>query len=288
MSRRAVAKPHIAIVGAGNFARALAVALHGAGYAIDEIVTRDRAASLRRARAFADEVEASAVMARRAKLGAQVVWFCVPDREIAGAAKSLRSAANWRGKVALHSSGALASDELSALRTAGARVASVHPMMSFVRGSQPSLAGVPFAIEGDSGAARVAGVIVRNLGGRPFSIPRERKHLYHAWGMFSSPLLTALLAVGENVAVASGLSKKAARERMMPILRQTLSNYERLGAPAAFSGPLARGDVATVAKHLKTLRSLPGVRKVYVALALTALRDLPAKKREALHKILTE
>jgi predicted short-subunit dehydrogenase-like oxidoreductase (DUF2520 family) len=288
MSRTAVARTQIAIVGAGNFASALALALHHADYAIDEIVTRDRATSLRRAKAFAGKVRASAVVARRARLSAEVVWFCVPDREIAGAAKSLKSAATWKGKVALHSSGALTSDELLVLRAGGAKVASVHPMMTFVRGSTPSLAGVPFAIEGDPTAVRVGRTIVSDLGGTPFSISKEQKNLYHAWGMFSSPLLTALLAVGENVAIAAGLSKSAARERVLPILRQTLSNYERSGAPAAFSGPIARGDVATVEKHLKTLQHLPGVRKAYVALALAALRDLPAKNRKALQKILTE
>ncbi len=73
---------------------------------------------------------------------------------------------------------------------------------------------------------------------------------------------------------------------MLPILRQTVANYARLGAPGSFSGPIARGDVATVGKHLKVLLEVPEVREVYVALARVALRDLPAKNRAALAKIL--
>jgi predicted short-subunit dehydrogenase-like oxidoreductase (DUF2520 family) len=214
-----------------------------------------------------------------------MVWFCVPDGAIAGAAASLMGAADWKGRVALHSSGALTSDELEVLRRRGAAVASVHPLMTFVRGSRPALVGVPFAIEGDPKAVRAARAVVQQLRGRAFTIRKQRKEAYHAWGMFASPLLSALLAAAERVAGVAGVGRKAARERMLPILRQTLANYARLGAPGSFSGPLARGDVATVGKHLKVLLEVPQVREVYVALAHAALRDLPAKNRSTLKKM---
>ena len=280
-------KPLIAIVGAGNLAGALAISLRGAGYRIDQIVSRASAASLRSARRLAREVKAAAVAAARARIRAEVVWFCVPDSAIAGAAASLTGAANWKGKVALHSSGALSSDELAVLRRRGAAVASVHPMMTFVRGSRPpSLVGVPFAIEGTPQAVRAARAIVLQLRGRAFTIRKRQKEAYHAWGMFASPLLTALLAASERVAGAAGVSRKAARERTLPILRQTLANYARLGAPGSLSGPIARGDVATVGRHLQVLLEVPEVREVYVALARAGLHDLPAKNRAGLQKIL--
>ncbi len=241
---------------------------------------------MRQARRLAREVGASAIQAARAKIQVKVVWFCVPDQAIAGAAESLAGAANWDGKVALHSSGALASDELAVLRRRGAAVASVHPLMTFVHGSRPSLVEVAFALEGDPKAVRAARGIVLNLRGQPFTIRKQQKQAYHAWGMFASPLLTALLAATERVAGAAGVSRKAARKRMLPILSQTLANYARLGAPGAFSGPIARGDVATVEKHLSILLGVPGAREVYVALAREALQDLPAKNRSALQKIL--
>ena len=267
-------------------AGALATALRRAGYKIDQIVSRRSAASLRRARRLAREVGASAVAASRVRIRAEVVWFCVPDGAIAAAADSLADTADWRGKVALHSSGALTSDELAALRMRGAALASVHPLMTFVRGSRPSLAGVPFAIEGNPKAVGAARAIVLRLHGRAFIIPKERKEAYHTWGMFASPLLTALLAASERVALAAGVHRKAARERMLPILRQTLANYARLGAPGSFSGPIARGDAATVGKHLQVLLEVPEVREIYVALAHAALRYLPAKNRAVLGKML--
>jgi len=286
MSRKLSAKPLITIVGAGNLAGALAVSLSGAGYRIDQIVSRAGAASLLRARRLAREVGASVVATDRAHIRADVVWFCVPDGAIARAAKSLAGAADWNGKVALHSSGALTSDELAVLRSMGAAVASVHPLMTFVRGSRPSFAGVPFAVEGSLRASRTARAIVLDLRGQAFTIRKPQKATYHAWGMFASPLLTALLVAGERVAVAAGVGRNAASQRMLPILRQTLANYARLGAPGSFSGPIARGDVATVAKHLRVLRGVPGAREIYVALGRAALRDLPAKNRAALDKIL--
>lgn len=284
---RQVSKPRIAIVGAGNLAGALAVALHGAGYAIDEIVSRDRKESLRRARRLAGAVNAAAVVTpAQARLRAGVVWFCVPDGAIPAAAKSLSQATDWKGKVALHASGALTSDELADLRQRGAAVASVHPLMTFVRGSRPHLVGVPFAIEGDAAAVRMARRIVKNLRGQAYSIRREDKAAYHAWGTFASPLLTALIVTSEHVAAAAGIKPKAARQRMLPMIRQTLANYAVFGGAGAFSGPIVRGDLETVRKHLSVLRAIPEARDIYVALARTALRDLPGKKRWALKKVL--
>lgn len=280
------AKPRIAIVGAGNFAGALAAALHTAEYKVEQIISRGRAASLQRARRLGREVGALAITSVKAQIQAEIVWFCVPDAAIASATRSLTAAAHWKGKVALHSSGALTSDELGVLRQRGAAVASVHPLMTFVRGSRPPLAEVPFAIEGDGKAVRAARAIVQDLHGQAFSIQKRHKEMYHAWGMFASPLLTALLAASENVAFAAGVSRTAARKRTLPILRQTLSNYARLGASGSFSGPIARGDVETVRKHLRVLEKIPGAREVYVALARAALRDLPARNRATLEKVL--
>jgi len=287
MSVRRSKKPRIAIVGAGNLASALARSLQEAGYEIEQIISRGQAASLRGARRLAREVSALAVAVERVKVRAEIVWFCVPDGAISASAASLVGAADWKGKVALHSSGALTSDELAALRKRGTAVASVHPLMTFVRGSRPALAEVPFTIEGDQKAVRAARAIVGDLRGLPFTIRKEHKQAYHAWGMFASPLLTALLAASERVAVAAGVDRKAAKERMLPILTQTLANYARLGAAESFSGPIARGDVATVGKHLKVLGTVAGAREVYIALARAALRDLPAKNRAALEQMLT-
>ena len=126
-----------------------------AGYRISAIVSGNSAASRRKGQALARRVHAR-WSAPDTLFDADLVWFCVPDREIALAARQLGKLVEWKGRIALHSSGALASDELQVLRRRGAAVASVHPLMTFVRGSVPSLRGVPFALEGDPAAVRVA------------------------------------------------------------------------------------------------------------------------------------
>jgi len=282
------AKPGIAIVGAGNLGSALAVSLRRAGYAIESVVAQGRGASLKKAQELAKEVGAVASVGLADESRANVVWLCVPDGEIARAARVLAASGKWTGRFALHSSGALASDELAALRRRGASVASVHPMMTFVRGSRPSLVGVPFAVEGDAAAVRVARRIVDDLGGNAHTIRTKDKAAYHAWGAFASPLFTALLGTSEQVAASAGVPREQARRRVIPILLQTLANYASFGAPGAFSGPIVRGDVNTVKKHLRALARVPPARDVYVALARAALRYLPAKKRSSLARVLVD
>ena len=278
-------KPRIAIVGAGNLGSALAVSLRNAGFAVDAVIARPAAKSIRNARRLARQIGGRA-LSEASDLNAQLVWFCVPDSEIARVARALTPRFRWNGVVALHSSGALTSDELDPLRQHGAAVASVHPLMTFVPGSRPALDGVPFAIEGDRRAVQITRRIVGELGGRPVAIRKEDKAAYHAWGTFASPLLTALLATTESVAGLAGVKRKDAVRRMIPILQQTMANYAERGAAKSFSGPIIRGDVETVNRHLQVLQSIPAVRQVYVSLARASIEFLPVKHKSALQRLL--
>lgn len=278
-------KPKVAIVGPGSLGSALAQSLRAVGYRVTEIVSREGKASQRRGKALARRVGARATTFDEPGLSADVVWLCVPDGMIAGCARSLVPV-EWKGKVAVHSSGALTSDELNALRRKGAAVASVHPMMTFVRTVRPRLAGVPFAVEGDAAALKVARRIVRDLGGEAFVIEKRYKPAYHAWGAFASPLLVSALVVAEQVAAKAGISRALARRRMLPIVRQTIANYAKVGPAAAFSGPIVRGDVATLKKHIKVLCGTHGVREVYLALVRAAIKNLPVRNRRLLEEAL--
>ncbi len=273
----------IAIVGAGNVGSALALSLHRSGYQIVEIITRIAPGSIRHARKIAAQVGAEVVPLPEAQPRAQLLWLCVSDSAIAQVALDLARTPGGQGRVAFHSSGALGSDELRPLRAAGATVASVHPMMSFVAGTDPDLAGVTFAIEGDAAAVRKAREIVRALKGRAIGIRKQDKALYHAWGAFASPLVIAELAAAERVASAIGISSLDARRTLEPMLKRTIENYVEHGAAAAFSGPIVRGDASTVRRHLAALKKVPRAREVYLALAREAVRELPcANRREFL------
>jgi predicted short-subunit dehydrogenase-like oxidoreductase (DUF2520 family) len=279
-------KPQVAIVGPGRLGSALSVALTKAGYRVNEVISRHTLSSQKRAREIGKSAHSFTTTLKTANLDFDLIWFCVPDREIAVAARALIGSAKWKGKIVFHSSGALSSDELGVLRRRGAAVASVHPMMTFVRGSIPSLEGVAFALEGDVKAVRLARKITCDLGGDAFSISKTNKIAYHALGGFSSPLLVAMLATGEQVARAAGLSAIQARKIMLPIARQTLANYSALGPAGAFSGPIVRGDVPIVREHLRTLQKIPRAKEVYIALARAALQYLPARNRKELKKLL--
>jgi predicted short-subunit dehydrogenase-like oxidoreductase (DUF2520 family) len=276
----------ITIIGAGRLGSALARALHKAGYEIHEIVTRADVIGTK-VRAFAKSIGAQTVSFHKATFDADLIWLCVPDREIANVAASIASRTNWRKKVAFHSSGALSSEELNVLRELGARVAAVHPFMTFIADTAPALHGVPFALEGDAAARRKAQLIVRDLGGNPFLISKNHKPAYHAWGSLVSPMLVALLAAAEAAAIEAGQPAKIARARMLPMVKQTIANYEALGPAGAFTGPIARGDAAVVRKHLNALKKQPDIAEVYRALALTALKRLPLKNEKDLRKALS-
>ncbi len=256
-------RPTIAILGAGRLGKALAQRLSEAGH-ISQTLPRTRRGKIQ---------------------GSEIVWFCVPDAQIEPAAESFLKS-GWQAKYAFHSSGVLSSDVLSRLRNAGTHVASVHPLMTFVKGSVPELTAVPFAIEGDPSAVRAALSIVRSLGGKPFAIRRRDKVAYHAFATIICPLLVSLLATSEKAAALAGISPADARRRMLPIIFQTLHNYQKLGPAKAFSGPIVRGDVATIRAHLDALTKSPPSRKAYAALARAALDVLPNRNRRQIARLL--
>ena len=279
-------RPTITLIGPGNLARVLGLALGAAGYTIDEIVSRDAPDSRKRARALARQVSARAATYADARLASDINWLCVSDDAIAATASALAPRVDWKGKIALHSSGARSSRELEPLRRRGAAIGSLHPMQSFVRASHATLAGVSFAIEGDPVAVRIGRRIARDLGGSVFTIRRAAKVLYHAIGSFCSPMIISTLATAERIAHAAGIPPAAAKRIMHPILRQTIANYLAKGPAAAFSGPINRADIRTIRKHLEALREVFGARDIYLALARSALHSLPVRDRKAFERVL--
>jgi predicted short-subunit dehydrogenase-like oxidoreductase (DUF2520 family) len=283
------AKNVVSFVGAGALACGLAKQLHAAGYRIGEIVARSRPASLRKARALARAVGAGSVTLASAQLDCELLWLAVPDAAIEQSAVELASIIvrkNRRApRVVLHASGALSSYALRSLAAAGVATGSAHPMMTFVSGEPPSLEGVWFAVEGSPAAVRAARAMARRLGARSFAIEPESKLLYHAFGAMLSPMLASELEAAGRTGVRAGIDPRQVRSIMEPIVLRTVRNVLRRGAANSFSGPLARGDVSTIAGHLQALGRLPE-GDVYRALAYYATRTLPVKRSAAMKKLL--
>jgi predicted short-subunit dehydrogenase-like oxidoreductase (DUF2520 family) len=281
----AVKRRSIAIVGAGRLGTVLALQLHRPGYEIAEIVARNNRRSLSAARKLARKVGAKVSTRGQLRLDANLVWFCVPDAEIAKAASQL-SERDWKGKTVFHSSGVLTSDVLDRLREKGAQVASVHPLMTFVQGAMPDLAGVTFALEGDALAMQLARRVVRDLKGEVIQLRVRDKVAYHAFATMICPLLVSFLMNAEQIAARAGIPRVQARRRMLPIIQQTLTNYANLGPANAFSGPIVRGDVGTIRQHLEVLSTFPVARNVYVVLAHAALEALPSDRKKEISDLL--
>jgi predicted short-subunit dehydrogenase-like oxidoreductase (DUF2520 family) len=278
----------VSIVGPGRLGSALAIALARAGYQTKFLVARSRKRVPTDVTKLARQLNAEVVKLGKKTLDTGLVWITVPDDEIAVVAAKLAGAQEWRGRMVFHSSGALTSEVLLPLRAKGARVASVHPLMTFVRGSMPTVEGVPFGVEGDAKALRLAGKLIHDVGGIAVPIKKQNKVLYHAFGTFASPLVIALMVSLEQVGKAAGVKTSQLRTMAGPLLRQTLSNYLQHGAAAAFSGPLVRGDVATVRGHLADLQVAPQAREVYISLARAAVKLLPVKNKLDIAKELAE
>ncbi len=285
--------PSVTLIGLGNWGTVLARALDDAGVAIREIVTRSTPRNRTGAR---NRRHARATTLARATLNADLLWICTPDAAIASVADQLAVALARRARrqlpVIFHASGALPSAALVALQQLGASVASVHPLMTFPHAARNSastprpLAGVPFAIEGDARAGRMARRLVCALGGEPFTLAAKDKPLYHAFGTFASPLLVALLQAAVETATAAGYTPQQARRRMRPIVERTVLNFFENGAGKSFSGPIARGDAATVARHLDALHKSPALLSAYRELARFALHSLPARNKKQMEQLL--
>lgn len=251
------------------------------------VAARNVAASKKRARTLARKIGATAIPLADAGPHADIVWLVHTDDALAKTASQLARRPGWKNKIVFHSSGALTSEVLAPLQRAGAHTASLHPMMTFVPGATPKMKDVPFAVEGDRQAVKVARAIAAHLGAKVFTIHKRNKVLYHALGSFSSPMIVATLVTAERVGRGAGLSREQTRAIIGPILEQTLTNYRKRGAAAAFSGPIKRGDLETVRRHLRHLKPVPEAREVYRWLVRSALRDLPAKNKRGLRSMLS-
>jgi predicted short-subunit dehydrogenase-like oxidoreductase (DUF2520 family) len=244
----------LSIVGAGRVGRALGQRLRELGWKIGAVVTRN-ASSARSAVRFIGGGTAQAGLSRRTLLSTCIL-IATPDGAIEDVANELAriGGEELRGQVVLHTSGAMDSGVLRAVRACGAAVGSMHPLQTFNGVSAPPLEGKVFAIEGDPMAVRMARKIARGLGGAPSPIEARKKPLYHAAGALAAGHTLVVLEAAVQVLMSLGTKRKEAIRALLPMTRQVLQNYERLGARAAWTGPLARGDYEVVAKHLKVLQ----------------------------------
>ncbi len=251
-------KRTLAIIGAGRVGRGLGRRLAERGWTVGPVVSRSPRTARAAARAISGGRPLQALVPEI--LRAHLILIAVPDDAIASVARRLAKVAaheGLAGHVVLHTSGAVPSTALAPLARRGASVASMHPLQTFAPGVRPRLEGVTFAIEGQTSACRLARSLAHELGAKPVLIHPEAKALYHAAGAFASPHLLAALAAGAAMLEKAGFRERDARAALLRLARQTLENYERLGAARSWTGPVSRGDRATIRRHEGALKKLP-------------------------------
>lgn len=276
----------LTIIGAGRVGRALGRALREAGWHISGVVTQSKPTARRAAR-FIGQGHAFVGISRQA-LSPKSILIATPDSSIRGVAEELArvSAEEWKGKVVLHTSGALASDVLEPLRAFGASVGSLHPLQTFSGIGVPPLESRVFAIEGDPGALKFARQIVRALGGYVLQLPVSGKAAYHAAASMAAGQVLTLLEAATNMMMSIGIKRRDAVRALLPLTRQMLDNFERVGARAAWTGPLARGDFEVIAGHQAALRDFPAeYRKAYEQLNRLAARVLSQNPQETISRL---
>jgi predicted short-subunit dehydrogenase-like oxidoreductase (DUF2520 family) len=227
----------------------------------------------------------------RQVLAAQVILITTQDHSVAAIAEELAriGAEELRGKIVLHTSGALSSRVLDPVKKCGAAVGSMHPLQTFSGVAVPSLDGKVFAIEGDTHAVRTARLIARALGAVPVHIEGSKKPLYHAAGALAAGNVLALMEAATRLMTATGMHRREAVRALLPLTRQVLENFERLGPRAAWTGPLSRGDYGVVAAHTEAMKDLPAeFRQAYEAvnrLAAVVLAQDSVEMQAELEKV---
>lgn len=278
-------KDTIAIVGAGRVGRVLGQRLRQLGWKIGAVVTQSDATARAAVRAIGGGHAQSSV---RHALDAGVVLISTPDDAVKDVVKNLAQAGReeWRGKVVLHTCGALDSAVLKPLARCGAHIGSMHPMQTFVGRGAPSLEGVVFAIEGGGRAQRVARRIAHQLGGVAVAIRGSAKPAYHAAGTFAAGNGLAVIEAAVRLLMRAGFSRRHAKMALLRLTRQMLGNFERFGAREAWTGPISRGDFSTVTRHRGALSQLPPeYLQAYTALARLSARVLDTHPQRTLQEL---
>jgi predicted short-subunit dehydrogenase-like oxidoreductase (DUF2520 family) len=268
----------VSIVGAGRVGRALGRRLHELGWHVGGVTGR----SISTARAAVRAIGAGQPLdaPTHQVLNSRVVLITTPDRAIESVAKNLAQLGGdeWSGKVVLHTSGSLDSCVLRSLAAVGAATGSMHPMQTFSSQNIPDLANCIFGIDGSPAALQAARKMIRQMGGVPVRLSGANKAAYHAAGSFACVYVLALMETATRLLMTQGFKRRQAMRALLPLTRQTLDNFERVGPLAAWTGPLSRGDFSTIERHVKALADFePEYLEAYKTLSRLSVEILAAQ-----------
>lgn len=260
----------IGFVGAGRLAASLAAGLAQAGYDVTVIASAHHQSAQALAAAIGPAVVATADMSQVAAL-ADVVFLTVPDSAILKTCASVP----WAPKhVVAHCSGALGLDVLATATQRGASVGCLHPLQTFPsRTPEPArFEGIHCGVEGAGSAGSRLEQFVNDLGAKPFRLEGVDRATYHAAAVMVSNFVVALASAGGRLWELAGLDPLEGREALAPLMLAAAENVSKMELAKALTGPVARGDIATVERHLAALDSDAGLLELYRLLSAELLR----------------
>ncbi len=257
--------PLIGIVGAGSVGSALGVALTRAGWPIAAVASRD---AVRRER-FRELVGGTRAFVEVTPLldEVELIILAVPDDAVPTVAEGIRL---YSGQALIHTSGALGVEVLEPAMAAGTQIGSFHPLVAFadLERAVAALHGATVAVEGDDQLVAMLADMARAIGADPVRLAPGTKAAYHAAAVLAAGGFVALLDAIAELGRVAGLDEAGSLAIYGPLIEQTLGNARALGIRAALTGPMTRGDIGTLERHLATLATdAPDVLPLYRAAA---------------------
>lgn len=261
-------RPSVAFIGAGRLATALALRLHEVGYSITGIYARRREA----AQDLADRVGAEV---SETYPQAEIIFLSVSDDALVTVVSDIAQH-KIMGAV-VHNSGVHDLSILAPLSAAGYEVGSFHPLYPFsaetrLKGDEGMLIGIEAS---SSALANQLAHIARDIGGQPALLKSGEKARYHAAAAMASNYLVTLFDMSLDLMRSAGVDEELASVALGGLMRGTLDNLSRLSPDQALTGPIARGDVETIQKHVAALGDDPAVLAAYQALGQVTVALAP-------------
>jgi predicted short-subunit dehydrogenase-like oxidoreductase (DUF2520 family) len=258
----------LGFIGAGRVGTGLATGFAHAGVDVIAIASRKIASAQKLAKRVRG---ARACMPQEVADRAEMVFLTVPDDAI----EAVASGVKWRpGSACVHCSGAAELDALKKVVADGALAGGFHPLHMFGATGEPpgALAGSAIALAGPDALVKKLGRLARALDAKPLRLPEGGRALYHAAANFSGAFVIALMQ--ETIALWGklGVAEGAALAALLPLLRGTAANVEKLGAADGLGSAVARGDVGTIRRHLDVLaKEAPDSLELYRILSLRTI-----------------
>jgi predicted short-subunit dehydrogenase-like oxidoreductase (DUF2520 family) len=265
----------VGFIGAGTVGTALAILLSRKGYEVAGVYSLSRSSAKRLAR----EVTGCRVLNSSQEVAdaADLIFITTPDNAIAGVVSQVKWPA---GRSVVHCSGADSTDILEPARKSGAMVGCFHPLQTLagVRQAIDNIPGSTFAIEAGEPLLDTLKDMAAALDGHYIELKASDKVAYHTAAVFASNYMVTLVKMATDLWQTFSIPSDQATRALLPLIRGTLNNIENIGIPQCLTGPIARGDIGTVNKHLKVLREeAPALLFPYKELGLQTIPIALAK-----------